>query len=197
MSTIVRGPQLVREQVMALYKARFPDALAVARVEWGLTAAELPVPLQYSPHEAPVLDTLPLLTLGVGKASKYKRVDIAPEPGVDVEYQVTYQCRLFAWLKRLERDATAESRDDYATVLTAVLLANQGLDASHRFRLEESTVVASYSDIQKVRGDRHVAGCSVTFDLIHTETVRRVPLGVASQIGLEATVMPQSTHGLG
>lgn len=174
---------------MALMAARLPDALTAYRTEWGLKVAELPPPVAYHPFEAETLENqLPILSMAVTRSRGYARVDVAPG-GVE-GYEVRHSCRLYAWIKHLERAPTMAIRDDYATVMASVLLADPGLLGDGKFRLEETSLDLSYSEVSRGRGDRFIAGCSAGFDVLHAETLRRVPIGTASALTVEASVLP-------
>jgi hypothetical protein len=183
-----RGPRIVREQIMTLMESDLPAALTAYRSAWTLKVSELPEPVKYYRHEAETLDKLPVLAMSVTRSREYNRRDLAAG-GVE-QMQVRYSCRLFGWVKHLEREPTEAIRDDYATVLGSVLIATPSLKGGGAFRFDETTLEASYSDVARGRGDRFIAGCSLAFDVFHLESIRRVPIGTASTIGVEATVLP-------
>ena len=195
------GVDVVRRDTIAFLKARVPVALAGARVEWGLTPKQLPDPVRYNEYEDEVVaDQCPSICLSVGRARNYARTGVGP--GAEQFYRVRYDVTVFAWLKAgapqtpladgggdAQPNPSQRSRDRWAQMLTAILLVAPSLGKPGEYSLDEGTLMVSYSAASHLRGDRYLSGVSLTFDLYHTETLRRVPLGSVTDTVVEATVL--------
>lgn len=187
---LTRGATVVREQLLAFYRARLPIALAASRVAWGLTLEDLPNPVRYSAYEPLAIDDrIPLLAVAVARSNRYTRLD-------EGEYQARYFCTVYGWLKADEYEPPQRIRDDYADVLTSLLLDTPSLGAGGGTRFEETTLEVNYSDAAKVKGDRWLTGVSLAFQVVHTENLRRVELGTVEQATVEATVLVETIEGL-
>lgn len=191
-----RGARELRTGIMAFLALAVPPALAASRVEWSLAPDDLPDPNRYDPFESEAQDVLPSLSLGLARARGYGRTDV-DESGGGHEYQVRYTARVYTWYAgeppadadsgEPEQNPTLAARDDYAQVVLGCLLATPSL-LSSRIRVLEETLDVTWSDAARLRGDRRLAGASVAFDVLHTESIRRVPLGIAAEVQVDTTV---------
>lgn len=181
---LTRGPRAVHDQLIGFLQARLPIALAVARQAWGLDPVDLPDPVRYLAYESVAIDDrVPIVSVAVGRSLGYARTD------AEGDYQVRYICTVYGWLKADDYDPPQQMRDDFASVLASVFLATPSLGAPGRFRFEETTLEVNYSDAAKVKGDRWLAGVSLTFQVQHSEQLRPVRLGVAEDVWVAATLL--------
>lgn len=198
------GAGQVRTDLIAFLRAEFPDALETARNLWDVTETELPAPARWNEYEDEVVgDQTPSIAVSLGRSDRYVRR--AYDDAVAQVYRVRYAIRLFAWLKATGGDVTRSEggeaqgnpsqrmRDRYAQVLAGVLLDQPSLGQPGVFQLDEESLVIDYSDAARLRGDRYLSGVSLTFDLTHVETLRRLPLGSVERPIVEATVLSNGT----
>lgn len=175
--TELRGPRGVRAAVVAFYRDYLPLHAAACRAAWGLTDADLPVPVSdpsdprkdaYFAGDPTGIDRWPMLTVNTGRRSQ-RTVDHTDDG--DPEYRSVYPVRVFTWVKAEGRDAAQNMRDDLATAVQITLLSHLNLGGDGHLAVVPTSVVTDFSRVEPVKGDRFVAGSFVGFDLQVVETL--------------------------
>lgn len=193
---LTRLPQGAVEarRIVADYLAlNFASYLSDARLQWGLTLEQLPDPLAVLDRPAHALDRYPLLAVSNVRDAAPRRG--APE-GDNVAFETTYSMRAFCWVRTEGWDEVFDLRDRYAAVLRAALFDDVRLGSDDAV-LDEGGMTIDYSDVQKVKGERFVAGAFVGFPLRVRESLRRLPGVTVATVDLTAqnqgTLLPALT----
>lgn len=177
----LRGPVAMRSAITDCLRAWLPVHLEACRSAWGLTADQLPAPKSVpdDPREdayfnRPIdnIDRWPMLSVTHGTRSQRR----TPRGSVDFEEDGSlvsrgvYPIRVYSWVKAAGRDDTLAMRDNFITALHLTLASHMNLE-TRWLDIDPSSFTQDYSDIDKVTGDRFVAGAYVGFDLAATETL--------------------------
>jgi hypothetical protein len=176
-----RGPQGVRDQITGFLRAAVPAHAAAALEAWGLTAAQLPTPVDnvddpradgYFDREPAALDRWPLIAVTSGRRTQ-KAIDTDLDlTGVaSITYRCLYPVRIYAWVRDGSHDLVVDQRDNLATVIATAVLAQPGLGTTGDLEADLKTIVLAPSDVSPVKGDRFVAGAYVGFDCYAIETL--------------------------
>lgn len=177
----IRGPRGIRHAVTTYLRDRLPAHIGACRQAWELTDDELPIPVSrsddprvdaYFARPVDVIDRWPMLSVTNGPRTQLR----SPRGSVDFEEDGslvtmgTYPMRVYCWVRAEGRDETIDMRDDFATALQIAVHADLTL-ASRWLAVEPSSIRLDFSDVEKVKGERWVAGAYVGFDLAATETL--------------------------
>lgn len=163
----MHGPSLCRHIITDFLKVELPAALVHLRVEWDMDVESLPNPVKYVPYEPGKLDQWPTIAVVTGVESTTRRIEHGSEGG---EFVSTYPIEVYSWVNFENTGVTQDARDAMATALKVVLLENPTFDRPQQdIVLNEATFEQRYSDMQKVKGDRFVAGSLSAFDVLVTE----------------------------
>lgn len=199
------GPAGVRNDIVAFLRVWYPQHVLACRAAWGLTKAQLPVPVSkptepredaYLPREPAALDRWPMIAVTTGRRTTARgRGDISDDG--DPIYESTYPVRVWSWVRTEGANATQDMRDYMASALMVTLVSHVNLGTNGRLRLTPTTMVTDFSAVEKVNGERFVAGSYVGFDVSATETLtdrlahpQQQPRDTVSDVTVTATVLP-------
>jgi hypothetical protein len=204
--TQMRGPFAVRHDVISFLRLWLPDHIEAFSTAHGLAAGRVPVPVDdadpkkdaYFDREPAAVDRWPMVYVDSGRRTT-RAMDFTDDGSV--QYFCTYPIRVFCWVKDEGWDRTIDMRDDLATCLQITFLAHTDLGSAGRLELVPSTVVTDYSRIEKVTGDRYVAGAYVGFTLNAVETLtdalampQHPERDTVSTVNVTGIVMPPSSE---
>lgn len=163
----MHGPQFSRKAINDFLTANFPAILADLRIEWKLTLLQLPEPVRYVAREPDNLDVWPTIAVTTGVESTTRRIEHGDLGG---EFVTTYPIEVYSWINAENKGPCEDMRDYMATAVKVALLLNPTLKRTAQdMLLNESTFEQRYSDLQKVKGERYVAGSMSAFDLTVVE----------------------------
>jgi hypothetical protein len=173
----MRGPRGVRHAVTEFVRATLPVYVDGCRAAWGVTAAELPLPVSapddprtdaYLPHEPKAVDRWPLIAVTSGRRTQ-RHIDYAAD-GSPV-YEAKYPIRVYSWVKDAGYQRTQDQRDDLATAIQVMFLANTNLGSGGPLTMVPSSLVVDFSSVEAVKGERFIAAAYVGFDVQVIETL--------------------------
>lgn len=176
----LRGPAAVRAGVTDFLRAYLPLHIAACRSAWGLSADALPLPVSnpedpredaYFAHAITEIDRWPMVAVTHGRRTQPRlrgTVDF-DEMGNPVT-SAAYPMRVYSWVRTSGREAVSDMRDNFLAALQVTLASHVDLGTDW-LRLDPRTLTFDFSDLDKVSGDRWVAGSYVGFDLSATETL--------------------------
>lgn len=166
---LMHGPSYSRLAITSFLEVAFPEALIDLRNEWGMTEEELPNPVKYVPREPDVLDIWPLVAVTTGVEATTRRIEHDADGG---QFVTSYPMEVYVWVNTENRGPTVEMRDAMATAMKVVLLGQQTFArADQDIYMNDATFEQRFSDLQKVKGDRYVAGSLTAFDVLVTENL--------------------------
>lgn len=175
----LRGPDGVRHAIADFLREWVPRHAAAAETAWGLEPGAIGVPVSapddpradaYMPRELRAIDRWPVISVTSGR---FRQTETDRDlDSADVILTGVYPIRVFSWVKDEGFDATADLRDNLATVIRVAVLSHLHLDSpGDSLLVVPSTVVVDQSTVEAVKGDRFVAGSFVAFDVQATETL--------------------------
>lgn len=194
----MRGPRALRVAVAGFLITFLPAHLGAARDAWGLSAVQLPTPedgaiLPFVPDD---LDRAPLVAVNSGRMTQ-RGIDF---DGSDPVYRSTYPVRVYAWVKAEGNREVQDMRDDFATVVRACILSHLNLGTGGWLVAVPSSLVMDFSDVTRVKGERHVAGAYVGFEVLATETLSdrlaapgALPRDTVASVNVTGVIVPP-TH---
>lgn len=155
---------------------------------WNLDSTDLPDPGQYIAYEPLAIDEWPSIITVALSMNGLERIGY---DSADPLYRVSYSMRTYVWVRDEGNEATTLMRDRLTTVVRSALLdypCLKAFDARTSFRavIAENTLREEYSDITLLKGDRMMAGAYLAYTLEMDEVVTREPLGIVSEIEIEA-----------
>lgn len=172
----MRGPRGVRHAVTGFLRAELGRRIEACREAWDLLDHELPAPVSapddpardaFLEREPAAIDRWPLIAVTSGRRTQ-RGVDLADDG--DPQFRATYPLRVYSWVRSEGWDATQDLRDDLATAVQVTVLSDLRLGTDWLVAAP-STLVMDFSSVQKVKGDRFVAGAYVGFDVHAVETL--------------------------
>lgn len=167
----MRGVRAAKELVAGFLRAELPPYLVSVRLDWDLTADELPDPVDYLAREpAGTLDRYPLVAVTGMRAPRYRRLETIGDASL---FEVTYALRVFVWVLATGFEETIDRRDDLTQAVVNLLLDAQVFAPDQNARIEETTLAVDYSDVTAGKGDRFLAGAYLAFELRVEETLQR------------------------
>jgi hypothetical protein len=184
-ASTTRGVGAAKRLVAGYLAAELPAYLADLRIAWGRDAETLPDPVAYLHNEPKTLDRWPLVAVA-GADRTTRRSEQSPRV---VTYDATYQLRAFVWVNERGWDQAIDVRDDL-TAAVATFLMDRVRVGSDGAAVVQDGLTESYSDVQPVKGDRHVAGAYIGFQLKVSEAIVRPPAGSADTVTLDADLLP-------
>lgn len=186
-ATTTRGMEHAKKLVMGYLEAQLPAYLEDLRVAWSLTEKNLPTPIEFLPNEPKALDKWPMLAI----AGADRRIKRSPRSeGGLVMYDATYTLRVFTWVRESGFEETISSRDNLTAAVSTLLMDHVTLGTDGHAVVQDDGLVESYSDVQAVTGQRHVAGAFTEFQLLLHEAIVRDPIGTADTVSLEVVPHP-------
>lgn len=201
------GPAGIRNDLCDFLRSWLPVHIGGNRAALGLTPDRLPLPVSaptdprkdaYYPREPTAIDRWPLVAVTSGR--RIQRGYDTTDDG-SVQYLATYQIRVYSWVKAVGFSETEDQRDNFGSAVLTTFLSHLTCGTDGRLQVVPATVVMEFSSMQKVTGDRVVAGSYVGFDLYATETLTdrlahplQQPRDTVSGVNAAGTVLPtQST----
>ena len=167
----MRGPKLLRHLTCDWLKAEVPGRFPVLRQAWQLDEEQLPLPVRYDPHPPRALDEFPIVAVVSGQRTSRPSGDRSALG--EAQWTVETPMRVFGWVRAREYAPTADLRDDFISALEVCVKAvptMRGVGGGNVVILS-TTVVTDFSDVEAVKGDRHIAGGYVGFTIRATETL--------------------------
>lgn len=190
MTPLMNGSHYAKQYVNSYLEHDLPLRLIRYRNGWNLDSTALPDPAQYIAYEPLAIDEWPsVITVALSMAG-LERIGYDSS---DPLYRVSYSMRTYIWVRDEGNQDTTLMRDRLTTVVRSALMDYPCLKAydsrtSFRALIDENTFREEYSDITLLKGDRMMAGAYIAYTLNIDEVIAREPLGVVSEIELEARV---------
>jgi hypothetical protein len=188
MTPLMNGSHAAKKYVNDYLSRDIPIRLVRYRNGWNLDSTDLPDPGQYIAYEPLAIDEWPSIITVALSMNGLERIGY---DSADPLYRVSYSMRTYVWVRDEGNEATTLMRDRLTTVVRSALLdypCLKAFDARTSFRavIAENTLREEYSDITLLKGDRMMAGAYLAYTLEMDEVVTREPLGIVSEIELEA-----------
>lgn len=188
MSGLMNGSHFAKKYVNDYLKTDLPIRLIRYRNGWNLDSTVLPDPGQYIAYEPLAIDEWPSIITVALSMNNLERIGY---DAADPLYRIQYSMRTYIWVRDEGNEETTLMRDRLTTVVRSALLDYPCLKAydsrtSFRALIGENTIREEYSDITLLKGDRMMAGAYIGYILEMDEVVTREPLGVVSEIEIEA-----------
>lgn len=186
----MNGSHAAKKYVNDYLSRDIPIRLIRYRNGWNLDSTDLPDPGQYIAYEPLAIDEWPSIITVALSMNGLERIGY---DSADPLYRVNYSMRTYIWVRDEGNESTTLMRDRLTTVVRSALLdypCLKAFDARTSFRavIAENTLREEYSDITLLKGDRMMAGAYLAYTLEMDEVVTREPLGVVSEIEIEARV---------
>jgi hypothetical protein len=184
----MNGSHAAKKYVNDYLSRDIPIRLIRYRNGWNLDSTDLPDPGQYIAYEPLAIDEWPSIITVALSMNGLERIGY---DSADPLYRVSYSMRTYVWVRDEGNEATTLMRDRLTTVVRSALLdypCLKAFDARTSFRavIAENTLREEYSDITLLKGDRMMAGAYLAYTLEMDEVVTREPLGIVSEIEIEA-----------
>lgn len=210
----LRGPAAVRAGVAGFLRAALPVHLEACRGAWGLSEAQLPAPVS-NPTEDPLLgpdayfarpidtiDRWPMVSVTHGRATRARaRGSVDFNDDGDPVTTTVYPMRVYSWVRAVGRDEVIDMRDNFIAAVQVALASHVDLGTNGWLRLDPRSLAVDFSEVDKVKGERWVAGAYVGFDLSATETLtdrlalpEGYPRDTVSGVNASGTPLPPPTQ---
>ena len=188
MTSLMNGSHFAKKYVNDYLTNDLPIRLIRYRNGWNLDSTSLPDPGQYIAYEPLAIDEWPSISTVAISMNGLERIGY---DGPDPLYRINYSMRTYIWVRDEGNEATTLMRDRLTTVVRSALLDYPCLKAhdsrtSFRAIIAENSIREEYSDITLLKGDRMMAGAYISYTLEMDEVVAREPLGIVSEVQLEA-----------
>lgn len=188
MMPLMNGSHAAKKYVNDYLSRDIPIRMIRYRNGWNLDSTDLPDPAQYIGYEPLAIDEWPSIITVALSMNGLERIGY---DAADPLYRVNYSMRTYIWVRDEGNEAVTLMRDRLTTVVRSALLdypCLKAYDARTSFRaiIAENTIREEYSDITLLKGDRMMAGAYIGYTLEMDEVVTREPLGIISEIELEA-----------
>lgn len=185
---LMNGSHAAKKYVNDYLSRDIPIRMIRYRNGWNLDSTDLPDPAQYIGYEPLAIDEWPSIITVALSMNGLERIGY---DAADPLYRVNYSMRTYIWVRDEGNEAVTLMRDRLTTVVRSALLdypCLKAYDARTSFRaiIAENTIREEYSDITLLKGDRMMAGAYIGYTLEMDEVVTREPLGIISEIELEA-----------
>lgn len=201
MSTTTRGVGVAKRAVAAFLQAQLPAHLAALRTEWGVDIADLPDFIDHHHNQPLALDQYPVLAISATGLTAMDHVEYQPgNNGItELRFWSRYDLRVFTWVKEEGWDRVIDVRDDLTAAVRTLLVDRPTLgSATETYLVNLDTIAEEYSEVQKVKGERYVAGSIIGFELRVAEAVGRTASGTVQTVRVdESALQPQGvTNGV-
>lgn len=201
------GPRRVKDQLRNFMSANLPPTLAALRPLWGVQLEDVPDPVSYMRNEPQTLDVFPRIAASVRRLATHRRL----EPTQDGEWMVYYNFVLYTWVLSnppaptnppttrdddMRWEAVLDQRDYMMAAMRYALLSDLSLGAPPvgSFGVDEDSLVEDYTDPTAGRGDRWLAGGTLTGRVRVFEVVPGPTLGTVRQVTVDVAAQPTHTQ---
>lgn len=163
----------------------------------------MPTPDLYLPYEPPALDASNLATKNQVNASALLYVscmdtsrlqEISIDAAGNPFYDFTYPINVVVWIKGQAWQATIQARNNLMLAVRTAILRAPGLLQPIVTRVDVNTWrerAAEPETVDVSRGDRHIAGGVISFNLVVRETLLLPPIGTAEEYNVDVEVLPK------
>jgi hypothetical protein len=197
-TTLMRGPERLREIVSVYLENEYPRLLAIARDQFDRQYHQLPDPAAYGLYEPYASARFPVVGMYVVSDRNHIRVDYSPL--MEEQYEVIYATRIFVSVKTPDLEGVYEApeydwavrcRDEMVAVLKACLLGQPSLGEPNECEIQEETLTTDYQvPVQaKTQSNRWIAAGVISVDIKLVESLYRVKIGDANTINVNPALL--------
>lgn len=199
MTTIMRGPTLLRSYISTYLETAIPPLIDEARVQWDLDEYHLPYPLSYDAIDPSMVDKFPAIGAVVLNDRNHIREDW--DLHAQQTYSAIYSVRLMVvartpmdsnerWVQP-EKESALRLRDDLTRLVHHAVLDTPSLGRPDEIRCNEGAMLTDYIEPfqANTQSKRWIGSSVVTLEIAFTESTWVPKIGDADTITVEEVIL--------